>query len=328
MNYGMLSASPAFICGHPKSGTSLVKGLLDSHPQLIVYPEETQFFREVLPQIANLEYREATRRAEELLLHIFRWDQSREDESQIGFEDRDYSAFSFEGIVGHYRDALASLPQNCASILSAAMIAFGLESNQVTQQSRRWVEKTPYNELHTDELFQLWPEARCIHITRDPRDNFASYVRKHPDWLPEVFAYSWRKSASLGRLNQERFGRDKYLLLRFEELIGDLDASLARLRSFLEIEDHASLKIPSRAGSAWKGNSMFGDQFNGVSSKPIGRWKDKLDRSTVSKLEILLEGDMSREGYAIHTQPTMTERLWKMRFQLAWWIKDTRRSRA
>lgn len=32
---------PIFICGHPKSGTSLLRNLLDNHPQLAVYPEES-----------------------------------------------------------------------------------------------------------------------------------------------------------------------------------------------------------------------------------------------------------------------------------------------
>lgn len=40
---------PIFICGHPKSGTSLLRNLLDFHPQLVVYPEESRFFRQFLP---------------------------------------------------------------------------------------------------------------------------------------------------------------------------------------------------------------------------------------------------------------------------------------
>ena len=34
---------PVFICGHPKSGTSLLRNLLDSHSELVVYPEETWY---------------------------------------------------------------------------------------------------------------------------------------------------------------------------------------------------------------------------------------------------------------------------------------------
>src|SRR3990172_5712525 len=49
----VLEDNATFICGHPKSGTSLVRGMLDSHPQLIVFPEETKFFRRVLPEAAG-----------------------------------------------------------------------------------------------------------------------------------------------------------------------------------------------------------------------------------------------------------------------------------
>ena len=35
----ILPDRPVFICGHPKSGTSLLRAMLDSHPELLVYPE-------------------------------------------------------------------------------------------------------------------------------------------------------------------------------------------------------------------------------------------------------------------------------------------------
>jgi len=40
----ILRDHPVFLGGHPKSGTSLLRALLDSHPQLVVYPEESGFF--------------------------------------------------------------------------------------------------------------------------------------------------------------------------------------------------------------------------------------------------------------------------------------------
>jgi hypothetical protein len=44
---------PVFICGHPRSGISLLRNLLDGHPQLVVYPEETSFFRRYLKEAAK-----------------------------------------------------------------------------------------------------------------------------------------------------------------------------------------------------------------------------------------------------------------------------------
>ena len=36
-----------FICGYPKSGTTLLLSLLDSHSELLVFPEEIQYFSRV-----------------------------------------------------------------------------------------------------------------------------------------------------------------------------------------------------------------------------------------------------------------------------------------
>ena len=48
-----LRDSPVFIAGHPKSGTSLLRSVLDSHPELVAYPEETSFFRRYLPKTSR-----------------------------------------------------------------------------------------------------------------------------------------------------------------------------------------------------------------------------------------------------------------------------------
>ena len=35
---------PIFICGHRACGGGLLTGLLDQHPELLVYPDESKFF--------------------------------------------------------------------------------------------------------------------------------------------------------------------------------------------------------------------------------------------------------------------------------------------
>src|SRR5437667_53923 len=49
---------PCFIAGQAKSGTTLVAALLDSHPELLVLPQETAYFPTVLRK-----YRDAARSA-------------------------------------------------------------------------------------------------------------------------------------------------------------------------------------------------------------------------------------------------------------------------
>jgi protein-tyrosine sulfotransferase len=276
---------PIFICGHPKAGTSLLRAIFDSHPQLIVYPEETVFFRRFLPLSIGLDLPGQLALAEETLIHIFRWRRDTPVPSQAGFPDRDYSALSYERINQAMRQLAGERCRHAGDILSAAVLAYGQVSGLVTPDTRGWVEKSPYNEYYAEQIFTWWPEALCIHILRDPRDNYVSYRRKHPDWQAEFFAANWRRSTRAGQANQKRFGPLRYHTLRYEDLAQSPEDTLRRLTGFLHIDWDTSLAAPTRAGEQWAGNSMFAEQFRGISAAPVARWREKLSLQDAAVIE-------------------------------------------
>ncbi len=288
-----------FICGHPKSGTSLVMTLLDSHPQLIVYPEETGYFRRFLPEVQAFPDRDPMALAEERILGIFRWDTDNPHPSQVGFLDRDYSDIDYERVRQQYREIVTGGGPSSRAILPAAILAYGQVSGVRRPEAKRWVEKTPYNEHFADRIFELWPAAKCLHIVRDPRDNFASYRRKHPEWSVWSFAGSWKRSLDAGLRNQRQFGSDRYLILRYETLVARTDEAIAELVDFLEIENSPTLRSPTRAGKSWGGNSMFDQRLEGISSEPLGRYRQHLGTQAVRSLEWLLGPQMLKFGYAL-----------------------------
>ena len=273
---------PVFICGHPKAGTSLVRAVLDSHPQLIVYPEETVFFRRFLPRSVGLDLEAQLELADQTIIHIFDWNPQAPSPSQEGFLDRDYTAISHEEVRQTMRELVDRTCRHPGDILSAAVLAFGQISGQA---GKCWVEKSPYNEYFTEQIFTWWPKARCIHVIRDPRDNYLSYRRKHPDWSSEFFAANWRRSTRAGVQNQRRFGAQHYRLLRYEDLTRAPEETLEQLAGYLEIDWDASLDSPTRAGQGWAGNSMFADQFQGISAAPVARWKEQLNPQEASVIE-------------------------------------------
>ena len=292
---------PLFICGHPKAGTSLVRAVFDSHPQLIVYPEETVFFRRYLPQASGLDQEGQLELAERTLIHIFRWNRAQPTADQDGFPDRDYSAIAYEEVRSRMRANAAQDYRYPGDILSAAVLAFGEVSGQASNKTSRWVEKSPYNEYFAQTIFDWWPEARCIHILRDPRDNYVSYRRKHPDWSPEFFASNWNRSTQAGMENQARFGSQRYFILRYEDLARSPEETLQKLSAFLQIEWDAALFSPTRAGEQWQGNSMFANQFQGISTLPVARWKEQL--SPVEALIIELKTRQLRQAWGYEDVP-------------------------
>ncbi|MBN1264751.1 MAG: sulfotransferase [Anaerolineales bacterium] len=294
-----LAGQATFICGHPKSGTSLLLSLLDSHPQLLVYPEESAYFRRFDRLTAGKTIEQKIDQAKFHLIHMFEWDAANPPPSQEGYPDRDYSAFSFEAANHAYRNWMEKLGFEDRNLLPAAMFAYGEISGQLSEQTVRWVEKTPYNEKYTSRIFKYWPDARCIQVIRDPRDNFTSYHKKHPDWSPFDFAYSWRSSTRTARKNLRRFGKNHYLCIRFEDLISRPAETMERVRQFLEIKENPAMFQPSKAGKAWHGNSMFGNRFEAVSSVPKGRWRDSLSSKEVRQIEAALVFLMRRWDYTL-----------------------------
>jgi hypothetical protein len=289
---------PIFICGHPKAGTSLLRAVFDSHPQLIVYPEETVFFRRFLPRSAGLDLQGQLRLAEECLIHIFRWRKDSPDPSQAGYPDRDYSAIPYEQVNLAMRRLAGERWDHPGDILSAAVLAYGQVSELATAATRGWVEKSPYNEYYTGQIFEWWPEARCIHILRDPRDNYVSYRRKHPDWQAEFFASNWRRSTRAGQENRQRYSPQRYHILRYEDLTQAPDEALRQLTGFLGIAWDPSLAAPTRAGAQWAGNSMFADQFQGISATPVRRWREKLSPQEAAVIERMAKSQMEEFGYS------------------------------
>lgn len=292
-----LRQHPIFICGHPKAGTSLLRSVFDSHPQLVVYPEETIFFRRFLPKTAGLDLEGMLDLADKLLIHIFRWNAAQPVPDQEDFPGRDYSATPFEQVHQRMRELVLQQNRNSGDILSAAVMAFGQVGGQAGPQTRWWVEKSPYNEYYADRIFKWWPEARCIHILRDPRDNFVSYRRKHPGWTPEFFARNWNRSTQAGLQNLARFGKERYRVVRYEDLTQNPEKELEKLTGFLQIDWDPSLVSPTRAGAQWSGNSMFAAQFQAISSAPVARWKEKLSAAETVVIEIGAGRLMKQFGY-------------------------------
>jgi hypothetical protein len=294
-----LENHPVFICGHPKAGTSLVKTLLDGHPALVVYPEETLFFRRFLPAAEGKSFAEQVELAEKLLIHIFEWNQENPPVHQENFPDRDYSDIPFESVKKELADLLGEGNPKVRDFLPAAVCAFGRVSGVLNEGSQAWVEKSPYNEFYADRIFQWWPEARCIHIVRDPRDNYVSYKRKQPGWTVRVFARNWLCSTQAGLANRERYGNDRYRLIRFEDLLTKPEEVTHEITRFLDISWDEALLQPTRAGDAWRGNSMFDETFQDISTDPIDRWKGLLGPYPLAVVQIVCGKTMVQLRYDI-----------------------------
>ncbi len=309
---------PIFICGHPKSGTSLLVSLFDSHPQLLVYPNETFFFRGFVPEMRKRDIDEKVSLAQRYLLHFFEQDITDQEFQSPKQTSQNQVFLNYaETCREMVREVKTNGVRHDGDLLSAAIIAYARVNKKLSPDTEYWIEKTPYNEHFAQIIYNWWPEARCIHIVRDPRDNYLTYRRKHQGLSAEDFSVGWNSSLKVGIQNQEKFGRNRYLIMRYEDLTIDSENTLQELIAFLGIEDDEVLRIPTSDGIPWEGNSQFGDKFQGISSKPVGRWKRELDEGEVSIIESICAGYMDREMYEFEKKSPINSmiHLWRWRLK-------------
>jgi hypothetical protein len=285
----ILAESPIFIGGYPRSGTTLLTALLDSHPDLLVYPRETQFFKQVMPLF---------KRDPAVALDFLIWETSQSAwyASHLYGEGKE---------LGQFQIRLRELFQERGGTPKALLQAIMLAHAEVTGQShkRAWAEKTPHNELFAATLFRWFPGAKLIYIVRDPRATYASVRGFYKIvGLKEMsalrFCVEWRSSLQANRRNTARFPT---LTIRYEDLIEDPQPTIERICDFLGIRFEKSLLQPTFDGADFTGfssYSSFATQFKTIDRSSLAKWKEVLPQRDVHVIEYLLAKDMAALGYA------------------------------
>ncbi len=298
--------------------------LLDGHPELLVSPNESRFFLQVLPLLSNDGSYRSDSQVRDVLLNVWHVDNV--------YRQQFLSHVPIETVKDHYDAYLADHDGSThpSAFLEAAVLAYGQASGQCKEQSRFWVEKTPYNEQFTMLIYQWWPQAKCIHMIRDPRDFYLTLLnraKKRRRSVPklEAVAQIWQQSARLLQENQLKYGTERYMFMRYEDLVTNPDQEVERLVEFLGISDDPILTTPTKGGgvSPWKGNAVSA-KFYGISSDRVGLWRQELDERELVILEMLLQEEMEQVGYERIKDTSPRNLVTSARYQLLLTLRRTR----
>ncbi|MBA2763633.1 MAG: sulfotransferase [Thermoleophilaceae bacterium] len=265
-----------FIVGSGRSGTTLLRALLDAHPQLAVPPES--YFVVTL-----------ARKAETY---------SKPD----GF---DRQAF-VEDVIAHPRFTRWGLPSEAArAALEAAAPAdypaavralYGAYA--AAQGKSRYADKTPKYVKDIPRLSSLFPEARFVHIIRDGRDVALSF--KDLTWGPNgpiEAALRWRGWVELGRAAGRDLGEGRYLEVSYEDLAADPEPVLRRICDFLELEFSEQMFRYVDKAEEIIGANYYPEGHARIRMPPtkgLRDWREHMDRADLIKFE-LVAGDLLDE---------------------------------
>ncbi len=202
--------SPApFVCGVTRSGTTLLRLMLDSHPDVAI-PGETHW----VPKLIKAQERRKHSGDElaDLIVDHKRWGDFHLEASELRAS---YNALD---------------PVTAADAIRAFYMLYAEREGK-----SRYGDKTPGYVKEMRRIQRVLPEARFIHIIRDGRDVSLSHLRMN--WGPETYAESarlWRNRIRKARKMAPDL--DHYLEIRFEELVGDTEGVLRRVCDFIELE--------------------------------------------------------------------------------------------
>jgi hypothetical protein len=253
---------PLFVVGMPRSGTKLIRDLLNNHPGVCIPEVETNFlatwnknwqqygqlsdknnFLNFYNSIKNHTYFMYMKENNKLI-DMFKWHQLCENYSIQGV---------FEALIRH----------DTGSTGSANVI---------------WGDKSPDYIRYLHLLNELFPECKFIHIIRDVRDYCLSI---HKAWGKNMLRAAQRWNDDVGAA--QKFGKelsDRYMEIKYEDLITAPESVLMTICNYLGIEyDSAIVELKKTV-------DKFGD------SKKIRDIKSDNKNKFVKRMETKIKDDI------------------------------------
>ena len=275
-----------FVVGANRSGTTLLRLMLDAHPELAI-PPETHF----VPNLIEL---------------FDEGEPSRGDAVDLITARPEFADFGLD--EDELGEAMAAQPTNARGVLLAF---YGLYAAR--QGKGRCGDKTPGYSTSMRAIEGVLPEARFVHIIRDGRDVALSVMaRGLKERTVEELAQRWKRRIKRTRKQGEKV--KYYTEVRYEDLVNETEAPLRRICDFLDLPfDEAMLSYHQRA--AERIGEMSGEleaaegrralpaghrsEMHSATSQPPQRertekWKREMDPADLEEFEEIA-GDLLAE---------------------------------
>jgi hypothetical protein len=312
---------PVYIVSSPRSGSTLLRLILDNHPNIAI-PPPGYLFNLIYPYLysygdLNIEgnFREL---AEDILETptVKRWpiDLNIDEIVAAAGDDRSF----------------------------AFVYRFLHETNAALSGKPRWGQKSPRNGVWMDEINALFPGAQFIHLVRDGRDVAIDLADANfwPDTL-HGGAIRWRDCMRAVAHLAPNYGTDSLLEVRYEDLCSDPEATLRQICLFLgEPFDPEYLHHhKSDSTKGWSTDPTHAAVGKPITTEFVGMHETRLGQRDREAIEALIGPELRDAGYSVTDNPEpMSRRLQSQlieadmisgldKFQFKSWYKARRKAR-
>jgi len=203
-----------FVIGMTRSGTTLMRLMLDSHPKLTI-PPETHFIPDVIK--AFNDGRDSPAEVAAVMTESRRW-----GDFEVSAEELERELHRLRPLT-HPEMAIRTFYRLYAK----------------RQGKSRWGDKTPGYATKIRRIKRTLPEASFIHMIRDGRDVALSLQDRDAGLSTEQIARRWRHR--INRTRRAAHDVPDYLEIRYEDLVADPDGTLRRICEHIELDYSARM---------------------------------------------------------------------------------------
>lgn len=286
-----MTVAPFFVVGSGRSGTTLLRGMLNTSPAVHVPPESDFVARGysiwgLRSDLGPAEY--------PVIAEFFR----------ISSQDAGWG-MPRERIVAALD---AAQPRDFAAVNDAIYRAYLTDQGLAACQ---WGIKSPVLVAGLDAVFATFPAARVIHLLRDGRDVYLSYRRVHDDEDASSFGPRTPAQAALYwadgvRRVAARRDDPRVLEQTYERLLDDPDTSLRGICAHLGIPyDEAMWRDYHRSERnrdlvrSRQDRAIHRKVTSGLDPANTRRWAEEMDRRAQLTFEAIAGPELARHGYPL-----------------------------
>jgi hypothetical protein len=271
---------PFFIVGNDRSGTTMLRLIVDRGPDAAV-PPESMFLTDFAGAFDAGGPRDE-RAAQQLMREV--WE--------------------------HPKVRLWDLPPQPPPIPPGLepldtyrfVVAAPFEAYAARHGKSRWGDKTPHYVHHIDHLLRVWPRARIVVLVRDGRD-VALSLRRMPFGPNNAWAAAqwWARGIRAGARAQ-REHPEAVLTVRYEDLARRPREEVPRLCEFLRLrysDDMLALEKTDPARIVPDQVGWFPTLFEGINTRAIDRWESEMSARDQRIFAALAGAELEQLGYAV-----------------------------
>jgi hypothetical protein len=295
------SRPPIFIVGCPRSGTTLLRDLLGSHPAL-TFPPESHFIPRLYKAYGAPRTEREARRLAAVVLRTswIRW-------WELELTPADFAS--------------------CRSYGEIVSRLFEAWTRKVGKS--RWGDKTPEYVADIPTLLEIFPSCKIIHIYRDGRDVALSWIAfRYGPGNTFAAARRWKEQVTAGRRAGAVLSPATYREVRYETLVTEPDATMKGVYEFLEEPVFPAVLTPGPMSTTpdpfWIGRQAP-TQMPGraVVSASCGRWKEAMTVADRGLFESVAGDLLAELGYETENLARVVSRREQLEWRFhdaSWWL--------